>query len=249
MVFIILYAHKYFMIFHTTCDELYYFRFYENFWKSIKDLHPEAKFSLNYVGLKNTEVIDFCKKHQIILSIEETTLSDLKKKFINNSDNDVLGYYPLCRWKSIPLTDENIIVCDVDILAIGKMDIPLINNLLEHYQAVNITRIKPNGSTGGMMLIAISKNYTELVRSMASNHDQSLTNTISIAEDVNVRHFIYENLSVYNLDGKMLDLSKPKYHYNGEWFAYSKGGQGEDSIRKIKRMNDNFKILKGTTNG
>jgi len=161
------------MIFHTTCDELYFDRFYENFWKSIKSFNAEASFSLNYVGPKNHKIIDFCQKNQIILSTEEITLSELQEKFCKNTDNDVLGYYPLCRWKSIPIADENIVVCDVDILAISKIDIELIDSLLEKYNAVNITRVKPNGNVGGMMLIAISKNHIESVRAMAFDHCQS----------------------------------------------------------------------------
>ena len=42
----------------------------------------------------------------------------------------------------------------------------------------------------------------------------------------------------------MLDLSKPKYKIDGEWFVFAKGGQGENSVKKLKRLNDNLEILK-----
>jgi phage repressor protein C with HTH and peptisase S24 domain len=42
----------------------------------------------------------------------------------------------------------------------------------------------------------------------------------------------------------VLDLSKPKYTTNGEWFVFAKGGQGENSVKKLKRLYDNLEILK-----
>jgi hypothetical protein len=232
------------MIFHTTCDELYFYRFYESFWRSIKENNPVANFSLNYVGSKNAEILEFCKNNNIILSTEEITLVELKNKFNLSTDNDVLGYYSLCRWKSIPVVDENVIVCDVDILAINKIDIDLVDELLNKHQVVNITRIKPNGLPGGMMSIVLSKTVTGAVKKMANDHCQLLTNSIAIGEDVYVRDFIYQNLNVYELNGKVLDLSKPKYKINEEWFVFAKGGQGENSVKKLKRLYDNLEILK-----
>ena len=232
------------MVFHTTCDELYFYRFYENFWKSIRKYNPEADFSLNYVGSKNDKIINFCKENKIILSIEETTLKDLEQKFTRSVYRDILGYYPLCRWKSIPLVDETVIVCDVDMLAIGKIDIGFIEELLKKYQAVNITRIKPDGTHGGTLLIALSTQSMISVKLMAEAYSQSLTDEIFIGEDLDVRNFIYESLDVYHLNNKVLDLSKPKYSYNGEWFVFAKGGRGEHSLKKIERLTNHLEILK-----
>jgi hypothetical protein len=79
---------------------------------------------------------------------------------------------------------------------------------------------------------------------MANDHCQLLTNSIAIGEDVHVRDFVYQNLNVYELNGKVLDLSKPKYEINGEWLVFAKGGQGQNSVKKLKRLHDNLEILK-----
>lgn len=229
------------MIFHTTCDPVYFERFYDKFRKSILNYNSQVRFSLNYVGPKNEEIEKYCLDNNIVLENEEISYDKLKIKFCDSSENDILGYYPLCRWKSIPDINESVIVCDVDIMCIGSLNIPELENILHVHQALNITRKKPKGTNGGMMLIGLSNNAVKAVKEYAINHSLSLSSKISIAQDVNIRTFIYNSFNVYEINNKMLDLTKPKYQKSDEWFAFSKGGQGQDSIKKLEKLTNNLK--------
>lgn len=231
------------MIFHTVCDQLYFDRFYNDFYNSIKLNAPSAQFSLNLVDSRNSSIEQFCDENGILLTMENRSLDDLRNLFPTAAENDLLGYYPLCRWGSIPEIGENVCVCDVDIQAINPIDIAMIENLLTTYDVVNITRTKPNGETGGMMLICLSSRIVHLVNTFTIDHKRNIT-SIGIAEDVKVRTYIY-TFNVCELNGKMLDVTKPKEKSNNEWFIFSKGGQGENSIRKKIKL-DNFI---GKTNG
>lgn len=224
------------MIFHTVCDPIYFTRFYNDFLQSLSLNYEDVKFSLYFVGPTNQEVIKYCQNNNVIYSSEATTLTELKHRFPNDEEKDLFGYYPLSRWFSIPNIGDNVCVCDVDLLAINKIDHELIDSLLLENDVVNITRTKPNGKTGGMMLMVLSSRILSRVNEFARSVENG-SNSIGIAEDVKVRTFIYENFKIYELNGKMLDVSKPQENDNGEWFVFSKGGRGEDSIKKKIKIN------------
>lgn len=232
------------MIFHTVCDRVYFDLFYKNFYQSLIEHYNDAKFSLNYVDAPNQEIKEFCNLNKIYWQNEILKLDDLREKFQGIDDGNLLGYYPLARWSSIPLELDHVCVCDVDILAIEKIDHELIEGLLQINDVVNITRRKPDGANGGMMLLCLSKRILPDVQQFSRTLVNNL-NGISIAEDTKVRRFIYENFKIFELHNKMLDLTKPKYESNRQWFAYSKGGQGLSSIKKLEKLERNLKILRG----
>lgn len=223
------------MIYHTVCDPLYFDRFFFDFYKSIKKYSPDSSVSIHYVGTINELHKKFCDENNILFSHESTTIEDLREQFKGVDDGNLLGYYPLARWFSIPLIDEDVCVCDVDLLAINPIDENLLKELLSKNNCVNITRVKPSGEIGGMMLMCLNKNVLKNVKEFASSHKNKISH-ISIAEDVKVRTFIYETCNPYHLNGKMLDVTKPKETDSGEWFVFSKGGQGETSIRKKEKI-------------
>ena len=223
------------MIFHTVCDPIYFSRFYDDFLRSLSTHYSDVKLSLYFVGPKDQQVIDYCNANNVIYADEPTTLEDLKSRFSNNEEKDILGYYPLSRWFSIPDIGDHVCVCDVDLLAINAVDHDLLDRLLIDNDVVNITRTKPNGETGGMMLMVLSNRIISRVKEFARSVEHGSV-SIGIAEDVKVRTFIYENFKIYELNGKMLDVSKPQEKDNGEWFVFSKGGQGENSIKKKNKI-------------
>lgn len=227
------------MIFHTVCDPIYFERFYESFYFSIIRNCKIPKLSLHYIGSPTEAFQEFIKSNFLHYSTESTTLEDLKSKYYQTQDvGNLLGFYPLARWYSIPLLNDDVCVCDVDILAINEIDTKYVSQLLEDSDVVNITRTKPNGEQGGMMLMCLSKRILKSVINFASEvADEG--ERIGIAEDVRVRSYIYDNFKIVELPGKMLDVTKPKSNDNGEWFIYSKGGQGENSIRKKEKF-ENF---------
>jgi hypothetical protein len=224
------------MIFHTTCDPIYFSYFYNDFFRSLSSNYENVKFSLHFVGPTDQEIINYCQNNNVIYTSEKTTLEDLRLRFSNDADKDILGYYPLSRWFSIPDIGEPVCVCDVDLLAINTIDHQLINSLLIDNDVVNITRIKSNGNTGGMMLMILSNRIISRVNEFARSVEKDSV-SIGISEDVKVRTFIYENFKTYELHGKMLNVSKPQENDNGEWFVFSKGGHGINSIKKKDKIN------------
>lgn len=227
------------MIFHTVCDPVYFDRFYKDFYSSIVENSEDAELSLHYVGKPSKNFTEFITDSSLHYSTEPTTLEDLKIKYYETSDiGNLLGFYPLARWYSIPIMDKDVCVCDVDILAINKIDLEYLKKLLEEHDVVNITRTKPSGEQGGMMLMCLSKRILKSVIEFAKKvSDEGIR--IGIAEDVRVRSYIYNNFKIFELSGKMLDVTKPKIEDSGEWFIYSKGGQGENSLRKKEKI-ENF---------
>lgn len=227
------------MIFHTVCDPVYFDRFYKDFYSSIVKNSEDAELSLHYVGKTSKNFTEFITDSSLHYSTEPTTLEDLKIKYHETTDiGNLLGFYPLARWYSIPIIDKDVCVCDVDILAINKIDSRYLKKLLEEHDVVNITRTKPSGEQGGMMLMCLSKRILKSIVEFANAVSKEGVR-IGIAEDVRIRSYIYNNFKIFELSGKMLDVTKPKIEDSGEWFIYSKGGQGENSLRKKEKI-ENF---------
>jgi len=208
------------MIFHTSADPLYIERFYQGFTESINKHCSSVSFSLNIVG----EIQERPKAD--IITEEYISLQEIKNKF-NTNEKDTLGYYCLSRWLTIPSKNDHVCVCDIDILAIDKIDIKLVENLLETYQAVNLTRIKPNGNEGGMMIIFLHKEICKEIKNYALNVLKE--NKLTWDLDVKVREYIYANYKIKNLL-KMQEISKPSStKIDNPWFIFSK-------IEKFKNL-------------
>lgn len=203
------------MIFHCASDSIYYEHFFKNFVDSIKKYYPNPKISYNFVGkdLPNNIETD-------ILQIDKISWEEIKTQY-KVSDRDAKGYYALSRWLSIPNENDHVAVCDVDVLAVNKIDHELIETYLQTYQVVNLTRIKPKGAgEGGMMIMILHKDICALVKKFANS--LLLDNQLIWQTDVVVRTHLYENFKVKQLL-QMEDVSKNKdLKPTDKWFIFSK---------------------------
>lgn len=202
------------MIFHISADPVYFGSFYNNFVNSIKINYKNFKISLNFVGnLESVEVPE-----TFILTQDNKTFENICDLY-SSQDKDAKGYYALSRWLSIPVVDEDIFVCDIDILAVNPIDQDLISNLLVDYPVINCTRFKPkSNSQGGMMAMVLRRDVCKDIRDYANS--LLITEKLEWLTDTKVRSFIYKNYSVKELP-QMHDISK-QGPTTDKWFVFSK---------------------------
>lgn len=214
------------MIFHCASDKIYYEYFFKNFVDSIKKYYTNPKISYNFVGkdLPNNIETD-------ILQIDKISWDEIKTQH-KASDREAKGYYALSRWLSIPIQNEHVAVCDVDVLAVNKIDHELIEACLQSHQVINLTRMKPKGAgEGGMMIMILHKDILSIVKKFANN--VLSTNKLKWQADVLVRTYLYENFKVKQLL-QMEDISKRKdLKLSNKWFIFSKVNKFEN-LKKVK---------------
>jgi len=209
------------MIFHCASDIIYYEHFFKNFVYSIKKYYTNSKISYNFVGKDLPSNIE-----TDILQIDKISWDEIKIQYKAN-DREAKGYYALSRWLSIPIQNEHVAVCDVDVLAVNKIDHELIETCLQTYQVINLTRIKPKGAgEGGMMIMILHKDILNIVKKFTN--DVLRTNKLIWQSDVLVRTYLYENFKVKQLL-QMEDISKNKDLQSTEkWFIFSKVNKFEN---------------------
>lgn len=211
------------MIFHISADPFYIEKFYHNFVDSIKKYSKNSLISLNVVGeLDKYPTVD-------IFNQEKITKQEIEQRYKTNG-RDTLGYYCLSRWASIPLVDNHVCVCDIDIVAVNYLDLRYIELLIEEYKVVNLTRIKPKTKDeGGMMVIFLHKDICKEIRDYANSllvQDEQL----EWKTDVKVREYLYERFSVKNLL-KMQEISKSgSIKIQDPWFIFSKIGKFQNLL-------------------
>jgi hypothetical protein len=203
------------MIFHCSSDRVYYEHFFKNFVYSIKKNYLNPKISYNFVGtdLPDNIVTDYFQN-------DKKNWNEIKTLY-KATDREAKGYYALSRWLSIPEENDHVAVCDIDVLAVNKIDKELIDNLLQTYQVINLTRIKPKSSKeGGMMIMILHKDICATIKKFSNS--LLIDNKLQWMTDVMVRTFLYENYKVKDLL-QMEDISK-KENLNSidKWFVFSK---------------------------
>lgn len=209
------------MIFHCATDSIYYEHFFKNFVDSIKKYYPNPKISYNFVGKDLPSNIE-----TDILQNDRISWNEIKTQY-TASDREAKGYYALSRWLSIPIQNQHVAVCDVDVLAVNKIDHELIETCLQTHQVINLTRRKPKGAgEGGMMIMILHKDILNIVKKFANN--VLSTNKLKWQADVLVRTYLYENFKVKQLL-QMEDISKNKDLRSTEkWFIFSKVNKFEN---------------------
>jgi hypothetical protein len=214
------------MIFHASADRLYYDNFYQMFFTQIKKHYPNPTCSFNYVGLDHHDLDFSAVDISTVDAIDESSIREV----YNVNPNEAKGYYALSRWLSIPVTGDNVVVCDIDILAINDIDYNLINQLLDETPVINITRIKPNGKEGGMMVMILRADICQLVKNLA--HNLLTTENLCWQTDTLIHGFLYQNFKVRHILN-MHSVQKDKSIENiNHWFVFTKGGPKKVEILK-----------------
>lgn len=172
------------MIYHTAAEKNYYNAFFKRWHSSIKALCPQVTFSLKFVGdTAGTDVIEFCKANEIDLILDNTTPDDLISRY--GSMEKGRGYYPMARWNSIPVSDKDVCVTDVDVVMV-KNDLHEIKNLLKENQFVSISRDK-HPKVNPMMVNYIRSDACAIVR----DHACSLMESDEFCWDIDLKVMRY----------------------------------------------------------
>lgn len=202
------------MIFHVSSDPIYYRSFYTNFSSSVKNNYNNCKISFNLVGdLTPDQTPD-----TFIYTVDAKSFDEICETY-QCRDKDARGYYALSRWTTVPVTDDDIFVCDIDIIAANTIDHLLIEDLLSDYQVINCTRYKPkSNSQGGMMAMVLRRDVCQEVKEYASTLLK--TEKLEWLTDTKVRSFIYKNYKIKELP-QMHDISKQGADTD-KWFIFSK---------------------------
>ena len=210
------------MIFHSSADNHFYKLFYNIFYGSIKKNYKECSLSFNYVG---NETVDTVLTN--INTFDNKNQNDIENKYNAKAQ----GYYALSRWLSIPIQEDHVCVCDIDLIMTNPVPLDFCEEKFKTNEVINITRIKPNGKPGGMMAMILRKDICEEVR----NYSNSLLHTEQLkwSLDVKVRSYLYQNFNVLDVL-KMQNLSKRSYKKTDDWFAFSKINEG----LKLKNVYD-----------
>jgi hypothetical protein len=220
------------MIFHCASDKIYYEYFFKNFVDSIKKYYPNPKISYNFIGkdLPNNIETD-------ILQIDKISWDEIKTQY-KASDREAKGYYALSRWLSIPIQNEHVAVCDVDVLAVNKINHELIETCLQTHQVINLTRMKPKGAgEGGMMSMILRKDICAEVK----KYSNQLLNEKKLvwARDVDIRSMLYSKYSVKNILN-MYQITKNTTEKDlksiKEWFIFSKGNVEQKNLYVKKNL-------------
>lgn len=152
------------MIFHTAADSRYFEYFFKNWHETISLRHPNASFSLRFVGKNYDGVIKYCKSNRISITVDESSLEEIKNRYNIDNDEDAKGYYAMSRWISLP-ADDDVCVTDIDLLMVKQLSDDIIKSLNEH-NFVSVCRQKydhPNV----MMCMIIRKDKVKEIRDFA----------------------------------------------------------------------------------
>jgi hypothetical protein len=212
------------MIFHCAADPVYLEKYYALYHTSISHYCTGAKFSLNVLGKIPA---GFTKTQLKVLTEEKTSLKKIARKYQATDERAALGYYAFNRWISLPDTDHPLVVSDVDIAAINRIDTDLIMDLLSHHDVIQVTR-RTLDTSGGVLMFILHPRVIADVREFARDYLETMPltwdldlgilrhfqNTFSLAQTLQFREVTKNS----NLD------SEPA------WFIFSKGKQRKYSI-------------------
>jgi hypothetical protein len=212
------------MIFHCAADPVYLEKYYELYHTSISHYCSDAEFSLNVLGKPHT---GFDTSRLKFFTEEKASLKSIMKRYQVSDERSALGYYAFNRWISLPDTDQPLVVSDVDIAAINRIDTDLVLDLLDQHDVIQVTR-RTLDTSGGVLMFILHPSVISDVREFARNYLETtpltwdldlgmlryFQNTCSLAQTLQFREVTKNS----NLD------SEPA------WFIFSKGKQRKHSI-------------------
>jgi hypothetical protein len=140
------------MIVHTALDLNYCKIFGHDYVDNIRQYIPDALVSMVMVNRD----LDLCGITADLVYHDPKDFQDIVAEFGTVQDRQAYGYYPLSRFRWLPVTGHDVMVRDIDTLIVRAMDQNQIAELLEQYDVVNLVRRRRDGSTGGIGAFIIS---------------------------------------------------------------------------------------------
>lgn len=212
------------MIFHCAADPVYLEKYYALYHDSIKHYCPAAEFSLNVLGKAPSS---FDKSQLKFFTEEKVSLDSVIQKYQVQDERSALGYYAFNRWISLPDADQPLVVSDVDIAAINRIDTDLITDLLCNHDVIQVTR-RTLDTSGGVLMFILHPRVISDVREFARNYLETTPLTWDLDLGM-LRHF-QNNFSLAQTL-QFREVTK-NINLNAEpaWFIFSKGKHRKHSI-------------------
>lgn len=212
------------MIFHCAADPVYLEKYYSLYRTSISHYCAGAEFSLNVLG-KTPAGFDTARLK--FFTEEKVSLKKIMKKYQVSDERAALGYFAFNRWISLPDTDQPLVVSDVDIAAINKIDTELILNLLKNHEVIQVTR-KTLDDSGGVLMFVLRPDVIAATREFAR---QYLANTpltwdldLGMLEYFKTQHSLAQTLKIREVTKNHSLVSE------SAWFIFSKGKEKKQHI-------------------
>lgn len=205
------------MIVHTAVDSRYCKAFASVFVENTRQFMPNALISLTLVD-RNFDLQGITVD---IAQHDPQSFDDIKTNFSANSNDQVMAYYGLSRFFWLPVTDYNVMVRDVDTLAVCDIDIAELNSMLERYDVVNLVRqIKNSSATGGLGAIVFSQRVCNQVRQFAQKLCQQKTLYWPIDEEI--KHYCQQHLNYVEIERyDNIDVLDPDFNLDHAWIVHA----------------------------
>lgn len=188
------------MIVHTAVDAKYCKTFLPTFVTNTRQFMPGTLISLALVDRQ----LDLQGVSVDIVYHDAQNIDDIKKNFALTDHDQVLSYYGLSRFCWLPITEHNVMIRDVDTLAVRDIDVAMLDQMLQQHDVVNLVRKKYNDSTGGLGAIVLSSRICSQVKNFANKLCQGKTLYWPIDEEIKFycqENFDYTEIECYdNLD-------------------------------------------------
>jgi hypothetical protein len=204
------------MIVHTAVDAKYCKAFVPTFVANTRQFMPDALISLVLVDSN----FDLHGVEADITYHDKQSFDDIKANFGTVDSKQALGYYPLSRFVRLPVTDHNVMVRDVDTLAVCDIDIVELDKMLQYHDVVNLVRRKHNNTTGGIGAIVFSQRVCGQIQQFAWELLQQKSLYWTIDEEVKFycqQHLNYIEIERYGT----LDNLDTKRCFDNAWIVHA----------------------------
>lgn len=204
------------MIVHTAVDARYCTEFAPVFVENTRQFMANALVSLALVDRD----FDLHGVSVDIVQHDPLSFEDIKIKFAISNNEDAMAYYGLSRFVWLPVTDHDVMVRDVDTLAVCDIDIAYLTDMLENYDVVNLVRKKHNNTTGGLGAIVFSQRVCDQIRQFAQKLCQQKTLYWPIDEEI--KHYCQQQLNYVEIEryGNM-DSFNPNCNLDHAWIVHT----------------------------
>lgn len=185
------------MIVHTTVDAKYCKTFLPSFVDNTRQFMPGTLISLALVDRQ----FDLQGVSVDMVHHDPQSIDDIKANFALADHEQALAYYGLSRFCWLPITKHNVMIRDVDTLAVRNIDIAMLDEMLLQHDVVNLVRRKYNGSTGGLAAIVLSSRICSQVKKFANELCRSKTLYWPIDEEIKFycqENFDYTEIECYD---------------------------------------------------
>ena len=204
------------MIVHTAVDAKYCKAFAPTFVDNTRQFMSGTLISLVLVD----RVFDLHGVNVDLTQHDPQCFDDIKSNFLVTNNKQAMAYYGLSRFMWLPVTDHNVMVRDVDTLAVCDVDVDALDNMLQQYDVVNLIRKKHTNATGGLGAIVFSQRVCEQIRQFAQ--DLIKQKSLYWPIDEEVKKYCQQHLSYVEIERYgTIDNLDTKRCFDNAWIVHA----------------------------